>query len=138
MFRVESPRPRREHRPNCTKHPRPQLLTLARQISNRSFKNKPKTSPIFFDDLLSSILFINYLLPINEPATFYTETTRLSILQKLANCNKSGNKTHLKSPVSRKGLERWKRSCEQNRIGEMEKEKNTRASKESCNIATYL
>ncbi len=29
-------------------------------------------------------------------------------------------------------------TCEQNRIGEMEKEKNTRASKESCNIATYL
>ncbi len=47
----------------------PPLTTLARQISNRSFKNKPKTSPIFFfDDLLSSILFIiNYLLPINEP-----------------------------------------------------------------------
>ncbi len=45
-----------------------QLPTLARQISNRSFKNKPKTSPIFFYDLLSSILFIiSYLLPINEP-----------------------------------------------------------------------
>ncbi len=29
-------------------------------------------------------------------------------------------------------------TCEQNRIGEMEKEKNTRASKGSCNIATYL
>ncbi len=39
-----------------------QLPTLARQISNRSFKNKPKTSPIFF------IWFIiSYLLPINEP-----------------------------------------------------------------------
>ncbi len=34
----------------------------------------------FFDDLLSSILFIiNYLLPINEPATYYSETTLLSI-----------------------------------------------------------
>ncbi len=85
----------------------PQLPTLARQISNCSFKNKPKTSPIFFfDDILSSILFIiNYLLPVNEPATYYTETTLLSILQKLANCNK----THLQSPVSRIGLERWKR-----------------------------
>ncbi len=29
-------------------------------------------------------------------------------------------------------------TCEQNKIGEMEKEKNTRASKGSCNIATYL
>ncbi len=29
-------------------------------------------------------------------------------------------------------------TCEQNRIGEMEKEKSTRASNESCNIATYL
>ncbi len=29
-------------------------------------------------------------------------------------------------------------TCEQNMIGEMEKEKNTRASKESWNIDTYL
>ncbi len=29
-------------------------------------------------------------------------------------------------------------TCEQIKIREMEKEKNTRASKESCNIATYL
>ncbi len=43
-------------------------------------QNKPN---IFFDDLLSSILFIiNYLLPINEPATYYTETTLLSEKQK--------------------------------------------------------
>ncbi len=35
------------------------LPTLARQISNCSFKNKPN---IFFDDLLSSILFINNYL----------------------------------------------------------------------------
>ncbi len=39
--------------------PRTLLPTLARQISNRSFKNKPN---IFFDDLLSSILFINNYL----------------------------------------------------------------------------
>ncbi len=29
-------------------------------------------------------------------------------------------------------------TCEQNRIGEMQKEKSTRASKGSSNIATYL
>ncbi len=29
-------------------------------------------------------------------------------------------------------------TCEQNRIGEMEKEKSTRASKRAVNIATYL
>ncbi len=32
-----------------------------------------------------------------------------AILQKSANCNKSGNKPHLQSPVSRIGLEIWKR-----------------------------
>ncbi len=56
---------------------------------------------------------------------FYWKAKTEAILQKSANCNKWEQNS---SPIT----------CEQNRIGEMEKEKNTRSSKESCNIATYL
>ncbi len=93
------------------------LTTLTRQISNRSFKNKTNIFDLW--------IFINYLLPINEPATlnwnhsFIWKAKTEAILQKSANCNKSGNKTHLQSPVSRIGLERWKRRKHKSFKGEM-------------------
>ncbi len=44
--------------------------TLMRQATAAS-RTRPKQAQYVFDDLLSSILFItNYVLPINEPATY--------------------------------------------------------------------
>ncbi len=79
-------------------------------------------------------LSINQLIITNKWActilnwnhSFIWKAKTEAILQKLAICNKSGNKTHLQI------------TCEQNMIGEMEKEKSTRASKGSSNIATYV
>ncbi len=108
--------------PNCTKHPRPEMPTLARQISNRSFKNKPN---IFWWFIIINIIYYQLfitnkwacnILQWNHSFIYFT---KISKLQKKWEQNSS-------SPVSRIGLERWK------------KEKSTRASKESCNIATYL
>ncbi len=72
---------------------------------------------------------MNYLLPITEPATlnwnhyFIWKAKAEGIFPK----NKLQQKWEQnESPIT----------CEQNMIGEMEKEKNTRASKRSSNIAT--
>ncbi len=90
----------------------PQLPTLARQISNRSFKNKPKTSPIFFWWFIIINIIYYQLFITNKWAcnilhwnhSFIWKAKTEAILQKSANCNKSGNKTRLQSPVSRIGL----------------------------------
>ncbi len=58
---------------------------------------------------------MNYLLPINEPATLnwilplLSEKQKQKVFSQKTNCNKSGNKINLQSPVSRIWLERWKR-----------------------------
>ncbi len=97
------------------------MTTVANSRETNKQPQLQKQAQYFFDDLFSSILFIvNYLLPINEPATYYTETTLLSEKQKQKLKWEQNS-----SPIT----------CEQNRIGEMEKEKNTQASKVSCNIA---
>ncbi len=57
---------------------------------------------------------------------FYLKSKNRSYFTKISKLQKKWEQNS--SPIT----------CEQNRIGEMEKEKNTRASKESCNIATYL
>ncbi len=59
------------------------MTTVANSRETNKQPQLQKQAQYFFDDLFSSILFIiNYLLPINEPATYYTETTLLSEKQK--------------------------------------------------------
>ncbi len=104
----------------------PQLPTLARQISNRSIKNMPKTSPTFFwwFIIINTIYYQLFITNkwacnvLNWNHYFIWKAKTEAILQKFATCNKSGNKTHLHSP-------------EQNMIGEMENEKSTQAGAET-------
>jgi len=61
---------------------------------------------IYYQILITNKWACNIL---NWNHSFIWKEKTEGILQKAAACSKSGNKTHLQSPVSRIVLERWKR-----------------------------
>ncbi len=90
---------------------------LSRDCKQPPFQNKPKTAPIyiFFIIIINAIYY--KLCVTNKRAcnilnwnhSFIWKAKTEAILQKLAICSKSGNKTYLQSHVSWIWLERWKR-----------------------------
>ncbi len=85
---------------------------MLRAVANSRETNKlpqlqeqaPKQAQYLFEDLLSSILFITNKWAcniFNWNHSFIWKAKTEGILQKLATCNKSGNKINLQSPVSR-------------------------------------